>query len=101
MANLYTKEVIVGMIYVVHVVKRNKKKNLFSCDSLVSLKSILLIFDARYFVADYFIRRKQARIFLIMLFNRIAKIIIIIKTNWLLQNENQSQQPVSSSTKLI
>lgn len=37
MANLYTKEVIVGMIYVVHVVKRNK--NPFSCDSVVSLKS--------------------------------------------------------------
>lgn len=64
MANLYTKEVIVGMIYVVHVVKRNKKKSLFSCDSVVSLKSILFIFDSGYFVADYFIRRKQARIFI-------------------------------------
>lgn len=43
MANLYTKEVIVGMIYVVHVVKSNNKKKIqFNCDSVVSLKPFFL-----------------------------------------------------------
>lgn len=38
MANLYTKQVIVGMIYVVHIVKRNKIHSVVICWT-VSLKS--------------------------------------------------------------
>lgn len=71
MANLYTKEVIVGMIYVVHVVKRNKKRNPFSCDSVVLLNSRPFFFKKTSLNADNYI-------------NQIAK------KDWLLQNGNDS-----------